>query len=347
MHRTVEIRYKLLRGDADYGEIYALPSSPPVLRMDDSAEIKTSLSGSFFPAPEADWLTDQIRIELVIDGVEHPLGVFLPSDVTEDEAENEKALKIEAFDRCWIVKDCYTQRIESLAAGTNYLTIVKNLLASAGITLVIETPTAATLTERREDWDIGTSFLTIINDLLSEINYKPLWFDAAGYAVLEPATTPTAENIQHTLDSSTVKSLLLPQLRRETDIYRAPNKFLVICSNPDKSGPMTATAVNDNLQSPLSTVHRGRTIMNVEKVNNIASQSELQAYANHKRDMSMYAGETYTVRTALLPGFGVEDVTALHYDDIAAICVERGWEMELQVGGDMVHKLEKVVPAIG
>lgn len=347
MTRTVEIRYKLLRNDAELGELYALPDSPPILRMNDGGEIKTSLSGSFFPTDEADWLTDQIKPELVIDGVAHPLGVYLPSAVTGDESEDIRELKIEAFDRCWIVRDNYTETILSLAAGTNYLTAVKQLLTAAGITLVIETPTTATLTEIREDWDIGTSYLTIINELLAEINYKQLWFDADGFAVLEPVTTPTAENIQHTLDSATVKSLLLPQLRRETDVYQAPNVFLVICSNPDKSGPMTATAVNDNPQSPLSTVKRGRRIMSVEKINNIASQAELQTYVNHKRDRSMYVGETYTVSTALLPGYGVEDVTALHYDEIAAICVERAWEMELQVGGNMTHTLEKVVPSLG
>lgn len=347
MTRTVDFRYILLRNGADYGQIFPLQNSKPVLRMDDSGAIKTSLQGSFALAPEANFLTDQIRPELIIDGVPHALGVFLAASVREAEDEATKGLQIEAYDRCWQVDTTTTETILSLAAGTNYLTAVKTLLAGAGITLSIETPTTATLAERREDWDVGTSYLTIINDLLSEINYNPLWFDAAGSAILEPASVPTAANVEHTLDSSNVQSLMLPSLTRETDVYSAPNVFLVICSNADKSGPMWAKSENTNPQSPLSIAQRGRRIMSVQRVNNIASQAELQAYADRLRDESMITGETIVAKTALLPGYGVADVTALHYGDLNAVCIERAYEMELDVGGTMTHTLERVVVNLG
>lgn len=347
MTRTIDIRYRLSRNGADYGLLQALESGTPTLRMDEAGEIKTSLLGTFAANPAANWLTDEIRPELVIDGTPHPLGVFLPASALEVENETTRAVQIEAFDRCWIVQDNKTESILSLAAGTNYLTAVKQLLTQAGIVLVLETPTGATLPERREDWDIGTSFLTIINDLLAEINYKPLWFNAQGVAMLQPVSVPTAENIEHVLDSSNVRSLLLPEFARETDIYSAPNVFLCICSNPDKSGPMVARAENNNPQNPLSIQRRGRRIMQVTKLNNIASQAELQAYVDRQRNESLYTGEILRVSTALLPGYGVGDVTALRYDQVAAICLERAWEMELKVGGKMAHRLERVVINLG
>ena len=61
----------------------------------------------------------------------------------------------------------------------------------------------------------------------------------------------------------------------------------------------------------------------------------------------MLTGETIEIATALLPNFGVDDVVALIYDDISTICVERAWEMRLEVGGEMRHTLEKVVIALG
>lgn len=347
MTRTVDFRYILTRNGADYGRIYPLPDSAPVLRMDDAGAIKTSLSGSFAPAPSANWLEDEIRAELIIDGDPYPLGVFLPAVVLETEDESTKGLQIECYDRCWRVDTVTTEGILSLAAGTNYLTAVKSLLAGAGISLIVEIPTSATLTEQREDWDVGTSYLTIVNDLLSEINYNPLWFDAFGSAILEPASVPTAENIEHTLDASNVKSLLLPSLSRETDIYSAPNVFLCVCSNADKAQAMYAKSENTNPQSPLSIPRRGRRITRTVRVNNIASQEELQAYADRLRDESMIGGETIKVRTALLPNFGVADVTALHFGDLNAICIERAYEMELSVGGSMEHRLEKVVVNLG
>ena len=164
--------------------------------------------------------------------------------------------------------------------------------------------------------------------------------------MVEPASVPSAENIDHTLDDGNVRSLLLPQIRRETDIYQAPNVFVCVVSNADKSGPLIATAVNDNPQSPLSIPRRGRRIVEIEILDNIADQTELNGYAVRKRNRSLISGETITVKTGLLPGFGVGDVTALHYKDLSTIGVERSWSMELKVGGSMTHRIEKVVIAL-
>lgn len=346
MIRTVDFRFIVTRSGADYSELQPIKGAKPRVIMNESAEIKTSLSGDFVQNDSVNWLTDQLRAELVIDGVRHPIGVFLPATVTPIEEESTKSVHVEAYDRCWLVRDNYTETIRHFAAGSSYTTIVKQLLTEAGIVVQIVTPSAATLAEDREDWDIGMPLLTIINDLLREINYNPLWFDATGAAIVEPASVPTAENIDHTLDDGDVQSLLLPEIRKETDIYQAPNVFVCVVSNADKSAAMVATAVNDNPQSPLSVSRRGRRIVQIKRLDNIASQSELAAYAARLRNESLFTGETITVQTALLPGFGVDDVTALHYGDLSAICIERSWSMELVVGGRMMHKLEKVVIAL-
>lgn len=351
--RTVDFIYKIIRNGADYGFLRAIGA--PVIRCNDADSIKMSVSGTF--APEArdaagavipfEPLSDGISPILVIDGQEHPLGVFLPATVEPVESEGVQELRIEAYDRCWLVRDCYTDGIYSIPAGTPYLTAVEALLTAAGVQTVLATPSAATISETREDWDIGTSYLTIVNDLLGEINYNPLWFNQLGIAILEPASVPTAANIEHTLDADNVESLLVPQISRRTDVFQAPNVFVVVCANPDKSADMVARAENTNPQSPLSIARRGRRIVSVERVDNIASQEELDAYAARRRDESMISGETIEVTTALLPGWGVADVTALHYGEINAVCIERAWEMTLAPGGDMHHTLERVVYNLG
>lgn len=346
MMRTVDFRYVVVRNGADYTELYPVRNNAPILMMNESSEIKMSFSGSFAADDSINWLTDQIRPEIVIDGVKSPLGVYLPATVTPREDESTRSVQVEAYDRCWLVRDNYTEDRLFFAAGTNYIETIRQLLTSAGIANVIATPNAATFSEDREDWDVGTSLLTIVNDLLAEINYNPLWFNAQGIGILEPASVPSAANIKHTLDSDNIHSLLLPEISRETDVYQAPNVFLCIVSNADKTGPMVATSENDNPQSPLSIPRRGRRIVSVQRVDNIASQEELQAYADRLRNESLITGETITVRTALLPGFGVADVVALHYGEISALCIERGWSMQLRVGGDMNHRLERVVIAL-
>lgn len=347
--RQIDFKYKVLRGGADYGYLSAV--SAPILRCDDSAAIKMSFSGEFLPDAydffgnvlPIEWLTDEIEPVLIIDGEEHGLGVFLPATVTPTEAQGADRVQVEAFDRCWRVRDVYTDTLKYFAAGTPYVTAIEQLLAQAGITTVLATPSTATLAEAREDWELGTSYLDIVNALLSEINYNPMWFNQSGVAVLEPKSVPTAENIEHTLDALDVDSLIIPQLSRQTDIYQAPNVFVAYCANPDKSGIWTARAENRNPQSPLSVARRGRQIMSVERVDNIASQAALQDYVDQKRNDSMISGETIGITTALLPGFGVADVVALHYGDINAICIDKAWTMTLTVGGTMSHTLERVV----
>ncbi len=353
--RTLDFAFRVLRNGAFFGSLEA-PQSAAHIRMDDSAQIKTTLSGAFGAkvtdadgnALEPDWLSDEIQPVMIVDGTEHPLGVFLPATVTPREESGVKTLQIEAFDRCWRVRDTYAESTVYFAAGTAYLDAVEQLLAAAGIGLILKTPSAAAFPEAREDWQAGTSYLEIVNQLLGEIRYNPLYFTPEGAAVLEPASVPSAENIAHILSDEPEPGAdridrMLPSITRETDIYKAPNVFVCICSNADKSGPLIARAENNNPQSPLSIMRRKRRIVKVTRVNNVEDLAALQAIADKMRDDSMIGGETIRVSTALLPGWGVADVVGIRYGDLSAVCVEHAWEMDLTVGGSMRHTMEKVV----
>lgn len=366
MIRHEEIRFKVLRNGADYAWIFPKENSKPSLRFRPDGEIKMSLQGTFLPyALDAggrempvDWLADEIQAMLYLNGTPHSLGVVSAATIEEDETNTGLYLNMEGYDRCWRVRETKTESILHLSAGTNYLTPVTNLLTACGITTVFKTPTSTTLTEDREDWDVGTSNLTIINDLLKEINYKPLWFDSGGAAVLEPKITPTVANVRHVL-STRKKNFRDPRAvdiisidRRvlsSMDYYNAPNVFVVYCANPDKSGVMIATAENMNPLSPISIPRRGRRIVEVEEVKNIASQQELKKYVEQKRDKSLMTKEILTVSTLLYPGFGMEDVVGLQLGEegapkfLDAICTETSWDMPLGVGELMKHKLERVV----
>lgn len=343
MTRTVDVKFLVLRGGAVFTELHAV--SPPTLRMDNKSELKVALSGDFIEDKSIDWLNDEVQPVLIINGEEAPLGVFLPATVKHMEDETTRSVHVDLYDRTWLVRDSVTETRVFFAAGTSYLNAIKQLLVQANITLVQAEPISAVLAEAREDWDIGTSRLTIINQLLSEINYNPLWFNSSGLAILEPATVPTAENIDHTLNGSDIRSLIVPEVSSEMDIYNAPNVFVCTCSNPDKTADYRVTVENTNPQSPLSIPRRGRRIVRVEKVNNIYSLAGLTNYAKRLRNESMMAAEVIQIETALHPGFEVYDVTAINYKDIFGICAETGWIMELGTGGKMTHTLERVVYA--
>lgn len=345
MTRLVDVRFIVTRDGSDYCELY--PKSAPTLRMEGDNSVKGTLSGEFVQDERIDWMRDKIRPELIIDGIVWPLGVYLPVSVRNKESETSKTAQIEAYDQGWQVQDVRTEGVLHISSGTNYIEAIKTLLTAAGIVIVIATPTSATLTEDREDWEPGTSYLEIINQLLDEINYNTLWFNQQGAAILEPESVPTAANIEHTINSDDPGCLMLPGISNEVDLFNAPNVFVCVCSNPDKSGVMTATSENTNPQSALSIARRGRRIVQVTKVDNIASQAELEAYADLMRNESMITGETWQIQTALQPGHGVNDVVAFHHRDETSICIERAWSMSLTSGGIMTHTLKKVVYNLG
>lgn len=360
--RTIDFSFRVLRNGSFFGYLQTPVQSAPTIRMLDSAEIKTSLSGTFGTTVtdidgntiEADWLSDEIQPVMTIDGVEHTLGIFAPASVTPIESDGITAMNVEAYDRCWKVRDTNAETRPYFAAGTPYITAVEILLTGAGISTVLATPSAAVLAEARE-WDIGTSFLQIVNELLGEINYKPLYFTGDGFAILEPASVPDPEAIDHRISDEPDElahgadriDRMLPQISRETDVYSTPNVFVCCCANPDKTANMVAKAENLNPQSPLSVNRRGRRVVQVTQLDNIASQEELQAYADRQRNNSLIGGETIRIAIALQPGYGVADVIALRYKDLAAICILRSYTMELRVGGAMQLALEKVVYNFG
>lgn len=350
-------RFKILRNGAEYAEIF--PVSAPTLRMEASGEIKTSLQGNFYDyaidtfghETEVDWLTDEIRPVMILDGVEYTLATLIPTTANPERDSTKRTVSVEAYDRCWLMQDTKVEGYYHIAYGAAYMSTIESLLTSAGIATIIKDASDATIPNEREDWSTGDSYLQIANDLLGEINYNALWFNENGAAILQAKKDPRAANVQHVFTSKkTDKRIsreaeivsIMPSVKRTMDVFSVPNVFVVVCSNPDKS-VMTATAVNDNPQSPLSVSRRGRRIVSVENVDNIASQNELQNYANQLRNQSMYTGEVVTITTRNLPGFGVNDISAINDDDVLGICVETGWEMQLGVGGTMTHMLERTV----
>lgn len=346
MTRDVSYHINVLRGGAEFARLAWADDSVPNIYTDKDAQIKGSMSAWIYPQSGIDLLSDELQPVIAIDGVETPLGVYQTATIEESIDQYGTRWHIEAYDRCWRVQLSKTESVLHLAAGTPYLTAVQQLLTGAGIKLILATPSDAVLATDREDWDIGTDYLTICNQLLGEINYDPVWFDGSGLCHLEPYTAPTGGKIDHAYSSSDVR--LRPITADHTqsiDVFNTPNVFTRICSNPDLPEPLVATAVNDSPTSSVSTFRRGMRIVDVGKVDNIASQDELQALVNRLRNESMYATKEITFYTLNEGGHGVGDICSIDDPDIGGIWEETAWSIQLAAGAVMQHTARKVVIA--
>lgn len=343
MVRTYSARVDVYRNGARVTSLLFPLDNPPEITASASAAIKTGLRGTFKINDEAQLLTDELRPVQIIDGVEHPAGVFHTASYSEQISERGRFMVIEAYDKGWVLESTTTETSLHFAAGTNYIAAIEQLLTEAGISLRMITPTAATLATEREGWKIGTDYLTIINELLAEINYAPIWFDERGYAVIRPIIEPTAENIKHTYAGMDVTSVLSFNTTAAVDIFGRPNVFVGVCENPDLPAPLIATAENNSALSALSILRRGRRITRVYTVRNIASQAALQDYVNRLRLDSMMSSETLSISTANMPGHGIGDTVAVVHPEINGIYRETGWRLSLGAGKLMTHTLERRV----
>ena len=340
--REVEYRFQILRNNVPYDELHAL--SVPTLRYQGSATITRSFSGTFRkPTKDINWYNDRIRPQMRLNGTWHNLGVFVASSVAENYANGASNIELQAMDRALLVKQVSTEGLLHLTAGERYLDVIKRMLSECGITGLLSDENEDVLTTDREDWNEGTSYIVIVNALLSEIAFAPLWFDAEGYARLTRYTEPSAANIDHVYSSGN-SSLIADGCNVVQDIYNPVNVFKVVVSNADMDAPLSATAVNDSVTSPISTVNLGRRILApIVRLDNIASQEALQAYADKLRFESQLAEEKITFTTANLPTHSNADTIALEHERLRGIYHETDWTMQLAYSGKMTHKAKRIL----
>lgn len=337
--RQISFRYDIIRNGVEYSKIESVGT--PSITMVASAEIKTSLSGMFVISDDVDLVTDHIRPYMYLDGIEHALGEFIVGASDDEYAYGAKHTEIEAYDLGYKVKNSYLSSVLYKSSGSSYLDVIQEQLLLCGINRVIADPCSATLATSREDWEIGTSRLQIINDLLAEINFNSLWFDSNGNARLTKYVNPTAENAAHTYKADEF-SIIAERATRATDMYGAYNDFIAIVSGPDYDHPLVATSTNDNPASALSVQRIGKRTAPLIRLNNIASQSELQTYVDNVRNKSMLTTEVCGYKTALMP-HQVGETVILDHPFLQGVYEETEWTMPLEAGGEMTHKGKRVM----
>lgn len=271
------------------------------------------------------------------------MGIFLlATPKKEVDSFTSGVREVEAYDQGLILRDDKEGSRYTVAAGTNVITAVGDVLTAAGITQRNLVPTTETLPVARE-WKPGTSKSRIIGDLLSSINYRSLYFNAAGYAIAEPYVSPTERPVDYLYTTQT-DSLVLPKAVREFDLFGVPNHWVAVVSEPDRA-PLSAEYTNTNEASPTSTVSRGRTITEVLEQQEATSLASLQAKVQRAAFNDSQIYEIVEFSTAIMPHHEDADLLELEYPKLSsrARFVEHTWEMELKAGAHMKHRIRRVV----
>lgn len=335
--KKMEFHLYVLHNGQQLGEANYIDS--PTIMMDATAEIKKSFRANVILPDNTDIMNDAIEVDITINGNIFKMGEYYIGTATETtNSYGLTTVEIEGYDGCYKPSRYRTENIYHISAGEKYTQVVQSMLIESGVEKILVTDSPYTIKNDREDWEIGTSYLEIINDLLSEINYDSLWFDNEGYARIAPKRTAVSDSVDHVYKSGKY-SVISENRTKETDVFSKYNVFIAYVDNADNESLMIAKAENNDASSILSIPRRGRIQAPPKRLDNIASQEELQAYVDNWRSQSMTSTESLTIQTELDGIHNVLDTVQCEDN----LYLESAWEMNLDAGSLMSHTLQREV----
>jgi len=280
--------------------------------------------------------------------VEFPQGVFLlasPARSLDDQGVVTR--DVEAYDQGVVLQTYLADQPYYVAAGALVTDAITEILATTpGIVSYSVVKSTKTIPALRV-WDAGTAHLKIVNELTSSINYEALWFDEDGTAIAAPYVAPQDRPVGYHYEADEV-SVLMPGASQSLDLYKQPNKWVLVVSQPNRP-PLVATYTNTDPASPTSTVRRGRTITDFRTETDVTDQAVLNAKAIQLGQEAAEVYEQLEFGTAIMPMHGHRDVLFLGYPElgIAAEVSETKWSYSLAPGAEMKHTARRVVVLAG
>ena len=342
-----QVRYEYTVADSSDNDLGFLEIQDGHISFDSTAEVMRTFTGRVKKSDLLNMDTIDRRVTpwmclMMPNGKEArwALGKFIiyPSMESENDIN---MIDISGYDLGKIALDDKSVSRTFINSDQLYTTAISSIVGALYVRTDIEA--SVDLKSFPQEWEPGESKLKIVNDLLKGINYDPLYFDEYGVAIGAPHVSSMTRLIDFSYLANE-QSIILDGITLASDKFDIPNKWVRYTENPEASY-LISTYVNDNPDSPYSTVSRGRTIVDSQAVDDIASQDALDSYVARVANEAMQATEQIEFSTLNMPGHGYRDCLWVGIDNynISGKYIETGWEMDLVSGGQMKHVCERVV----
>lgn len=211
----------------------------------------------------------------------HPLGVFLVQTDAEKFDGKIKKPSLKAYSPLLEMKDVKPPLGFALKKGAKVLEQVYSMFDQYCRAPVVRASSQNDILERDFVAEPDETWLEFANSLLKEIKYE-VDLDEMGKIMFAPIQeTESMQPVFSYNDDNS--SILYPDITKTVDIYGVPNTLEVIYSGDDLY--LTATAVNEDENSLISTVNRGRVVFEREEnpgILGVPTQGELQEYAERR-----------------------------------------------------------------
>lgn len=208
----------------------------------------------------------------------HPLGTFLVQTPSTKFDGKTKSVSLDAYTPLLELKENQPPIGYSVMKGENVMDMTWRLSQEHARAPVVRTECSTNL---YNDFvaDTNDTWLTFLTDFMANAKYSYA-LDEVGRILFSPKQDTASLQPVWTYDDDN-SSILYPDIDINRDLYGIPNVVEVVYSNGADS--YYAKVVNDDPNSPISTVNRGREIvhrvMDPDMVGN-ASESEIKEYAD-------------------------------------------------------------------
>ena len=207
----------------------------------------------------------------------HPLGTFMSQTPSSDFDGKVRTVSMDAYTPLIELKEKHPPIGFFISKGDNIMTKVyeitrENLRAPVVPANSTDTLNYDFVSDTEETW------VSFLKDLMANAKYS-FSLDEMGRVLFSPVQDMASLQPVYTFDDSN-SSILYSDISMEHDLYGLPNVVEVIYSNG--SGNYYAKVVNDDPNSPISTVSRGREIVYRDTNPSIAgvpNKEQIEEYA--------------------------------------------------------------------
>lgn len=233
---------------------------------------------------DIDWFKTRFRLVKIVNGVRWNTITGLPQSPTRLYGKAKKSIEVNILDKTHILARNRVLQSYVLMPGDNVVEKVIELIQDTGETS-ISIPASDMTARTMQVWGIDATRLRIINDMLSSIDYFAIWADGNGTFRSEPYKRPQDRPVAAAFIAGE-RAIHSSVWKREQDIANVPNVFIAESPGDADEPGLFAIAINDDPNSPYSTVHRGVVADEPEQVQ-AATQEVLEALAQRRlRDRS-------------------------------------------------------------
>lgn len=186
----------------------------------------------------------------------HPLGTHMIQSPSTSFDGKITSVSMDAYTPLIELKECPPPIGYALLKDQNIMDIAYRLVREHARAPVVSTTDDQTLYSDFVS-DLNDTWLTFLKDLISNAKYN-FSLDEYGRILFAPVQDIASLRPKWTFDDGN-SSILYPSISMDRDLYGIPNVVEVIYSKGYDT--YTATAVNNNPNSPISTISRGRKIV--------------------------------------------------------------------------------------